>query len=111
MSENEMTRRVALGATGVAVGAVVAGVSTANAADEGKPGKLKLFEKVDPSIIKKGAPPIVFHPVPDGYIVFKTQDELKAWEDEVRTRLGVQLKGTVGTASESCSAGCTDDCD
>ena len=72
---------------------------------------MKLFGKVDASIIKKGAPPIVFYPVPDGHVVFKTQVELKAWEDEVRTRLGVQLRGSLGTASESCSGGCSDDCD
>jgi hypothetical protein len=53
----------------------------------------------------------VFHPVPDGHIVFRTQQELRDWEDEVRKRLGLQLKGTVGTASESCSAGCSDVCD
>ena len=74
-------------------------------------GMVKLFEKIDPSRMTRGAPPIVFHPVPDGHIVFKTNDELKAWEDEVRGRLGVQLKGTLGSASESCSAGCSDDCD
>ena len=73
--------------------------------------RLRLFEKVDASLISKGAPPIVFHPVPDGHIVFKTNEELKQWEDEVRTRLGVKLNGRLGTASESCSAGCSDDCD
>lgn len=72
---------------------------------------VQLFEKVDPSQVTKGAPPIVFYPVPDSHIVFKTQDELKAWEDQVRTRLGVQLRGQLGSASESCSAGCSDDCD
>lgn len=73
--------------------------------------RVRLFEKVDPSVIKKGAPPIVFYPVPDGHVVFETQAELKAWEDQVRTRLGLQLKGSLGTSSESCSAGCSDDCD
>jgi hypothetical protein len=74
-------------------------------------GKLQLFEKVDPSRVTKGAPPIVFYPVPDSHIVFKTQEELKAWEDHVRTRLGVQLRGSLGSGTESCSAGCSDDCD
>jgi hypothetical protein len=72
---------------------------------------IKLFEKVDTKLVKKGAPPIAFFPQPNGQIVFRTQKELKAWEDEVRTRLGVQLKGNLGTASESCSGGCSDDCD
>ena len=72
---------------------------------------LKLFEKVDKAQTKPGAPPIVFFATPDSHIVFKTQEELKAWEDHVRERLGVHLKGTLGTASESCSGGCSDDCD
>jgi hypothetical protein len=111
MTKNEMTRRAALGAVGAAAATALAGAAAANAADGGKPGKLKLFEKVDPSVVKKGAPPLVFQPVPDGHITFETQEELKAWEDEIRTRLGVKLKGTLGTASESCSGGCSDDCD
>jgi hypothetical protein len=72
---------------------------------------MKLFEKVDKKKMKRGAPPLVFTPTPDGHIVFKTHEELKAWENEVRTRLGIKLQGDLGTASESCSAGCSDDCD
>jgi len=72
---------------------------------------MKLFDKVDPKRIKTGAPPLVFLPSPTGHVVFETQEELKAFEDEVRNRLGVQLKGHLGTASESCSGGCSDDCD
>ena len=109
-----ITRRTAL----VAVGAAVGSAALANAAKgedaqqaAAKDGKLRLFQKVDPERIQKGAPPIVFHPAPDGHIVFKNQQELKDWEDEVRTRLGATLHGEVGTASESCSAGCSDDCD
>ncbi|MCI0358480.1 MAG: hypothetical protein L0211_08360 [Planctomycetaceae bacterium] len=109
MAENDMTRRTALGAVGAAVGTLAAG-SVAVAAQEGKAGKMKLFDKVDPSVMKKGAPPIVFYPVPEGQIVFKTMEELKAWEEEVRARLGVQLKASLGSACETCSCGCTDDC-
>jgi hypothetical protein len=72
---------------------------------------MKLFEKVDSKKVKAGAPPVVFIPPPTGHIVFETNEELKAWEDEIRARLGVELKGHLGTASESCSAGCSDDCD
>jgi hypothetical protein len=72
---------------------------------------VKLFEKVDPKRVKKGALPLVFFPPPTGYIPLKTQEELQAWEAEVRSRLGVKIKGSIGTASESCSAGCSDDCD
>lgn len=74
-------------------------------------GSVRLFEKVDPARITAGAPPLVFHPAPDGHITFTTQEDLKAWEDEVRNRLGVRLKGSLGTSSESCSGGCSDDCD
>ena len=74
-------------------------------------GKIHLFEKVDPSRVTRGAPPIVFYPVPDSHIVFKTSEELKAWEDHVRTRLGARIRGDLGTSTESCSAGCSDDCD
>lgn len=72
---------------------------------------MKLFEQVDPKRVKPGVPPLVFTPPPDGQIVFQTQEELKSWEDEVRSRLGVALHGHLGTASESCSGGCSDDCD
>ena len=60
--------------------------------------------------MKKGAPPLVFYPTPEGQIVFKTQEELKAWEGEVRTRLGIELNARLGSACETCSCGCTDDC-
>ena len=72
---------------------------------------MKLFEKVDPKKVKPGAPPLVCYPAVTGRILFETQEDLKAWEDEVRTRLGVELKGSLGTMSESCSGGCSDDCD
>jgi hypothetical protein len=72
---------------------------------------IELFAKVDASLVTKGAPPMAFYPVPDSYIIFKTHDELKAWEDHVRTRLGVSLRTHLGTSSESCSGGCSDDCD
>jgi hypothetical protein len=72
---------------------------------------VKLFEKVDLKKVKPAVPPLVFTPPATGHIIFETHDELKAWEDDVRQRLGVELKGHLGTASESCSAGCSDDCD
>lgn len=72
---------------------------------------MKFFERVDEKRIKPGVPPLVFIPPPTGHIVFETNEELKAWEDEVRLRLGVNLRGHLGSASESCSGGCSDDCD
>lgn len=72
---------------------------------------MKLFEPVKPGTAKPGVPPLVFLVQPDSHIVFKTAEELQAWENNVRERLGVDLKGHLGTASESCSGGCSDDCD
>ena len=72
---------------------------------------MKLFDPVNKGSTKPGAPPLVFVPTPDSHIVFKTADELKEFEDSVRERLGVKLRGEVGSASESCSGGCSDDCD
>ena len=75
--------------------------------------KVKLFEEINQHSerIKPGAPPLVFVPPATGHIVFETHEDLKAWEEEVRSRLGVQLDGNLGSRSESCSAGCSDDCD
>jgi hypothetical protein len=72
---------------------------------------MKLFEKVDPQRIKKGPPPIVFFPPATGHITFESNEELKQWEEELRSRLGVEFKGQLGIMSESCSGGCSDDCD
>jgi hypothetical protein len=72
---------------------------------------LSLFAQVNPSVVKQGVRPIVFSQGPAGHTAYKPQAELKTWEDGVRARLGVQPQGALGTASESCSAGCSDDCD
>jgi len=59
------------------------------------------------------APPVVFHVQPDSFIRLESPDALRSWEKAVRMTSGVDVKGDnlVGTASESCSAGCSDDCD
>ena len=72
---------------------------------------MKLFEKVDPKKVKPGAPPLVCYPAVTGRILFETQEDLKAWEDEVRTRLGIEFKGNLGTTTETTEAGCTGDTD
>jgi len=72
---------------------------------------MKLFDRVDPKLVTKSVPPLVLMTPPDSHIVFKTPEQLKAWEDEVHARLGLRLRGHLGSASESCSAGCSDDCD
>lgn len=72
---------------------------------------VRLFDKVDPSRTTKGAPPLVFNVPPDSYIRFESPEQIKAWETELRQRLGIKLTGHLGTSSESCSGGCSDDCD
>jgi hypothetical protein len=62
--------------------------------------------------VRKGAPPVVFSVQPDSFIVVDSPDALKAWEADVRKFLGVDLRGmAAGAGTESCSAGCSDDCD
>jgi hypothetical protein len=78
---------------------------------QGSRSSVRLFEKVDPSRVTRGAPPLVFHPTPDSYIEFKSPDEIKAWEDELRSRLGLKASDRLGGGTESCSGGCSDDCD
>ena len=73
--------------------------------------RVRLFEKVNPSQVTPGAPPLVFYIPPTGYIQFKTPNEIKEWEDELRDRLGMPTLGHLGSSSESCSEGCSDDCD
>ena len=74
--------------------------------------RIRLFEKVDASRVTKGAPPLVFHPTPDSYIRFESPDEIRAWEAELRDRLGLgDLGGKLSLGTESCSCGCSDDCD
>jgi hypothetical protein len=118
MSENEMNRRTALGAVGatVAMGAAAAAAAQVPQKPSQAPERsmqakgLKLFEKVDPARITKGAPPLVFYPVPDGYIRLDSE-ALKGWEAELRERLGSRFEGPLTAGTESCSAGCSDDCD
>jgi hypothetical protein len=61
----------------------------------------------------KTAPPVVFAVQPNAYFVINTPDELKHWEEDLKKYLGVSghIGGMVGAASESCSGGCSDDCD
>ena len=73
----------------------------------------KLGQKVQLSAAKKGVPPVVFAVQPTAFFAIKTSEDLKQWEQDLRSSLGVNIKdsGLVGTASESCSGGCSDDCD
>jgi len=72
----------------------------------------RLGERVDVSRTRKGPPPVVFRVQPDSFVVVESPEALKHWEEDVRRFLGVDLRGIgAGAASESCSAGCSDDCD
>jgi hypothetical protein len=73
----------------------------------------KLGTKVDAKLTKKGVPPVVFAVQPDSYVLIESNEELRQWEEDLRNFLGVNVRNSamVGAASESCSGGCSDDCD
>lgn len=74
----------------------------------------RLGDKVDLNkATGKGAPPVVFAVQPNGFFVIESKEELKLWEADLRKFLGVKgnLAGLAGAGTESCSAGCSDDCD
>jgi hypothetical protein len=72
----------------------------------------KLGQKVDMSRAQKGAPPVVFAVQPNSFFPVETPDDIKQWEEDVRNFFGIEAKaGGIHAASESCSAGCSDDCD
>ncbi|OKI48043.1 hypothetical protein A6A29_03025 [Streptomyces sp. TSRI0281] len=58
------------------------------------------------------APPVVLRVQPESYIYLQTPEELRAWEEGVRATTGLRIDASymAGSASESCSCGCTDDC-
>ncbi|WP_436498426.1 hypothetical protein [Actinokineospora sp. HUAS TT18] len=49
---------------------------------------------------------------PDSFIKMESPEDLRAWENAVRQTTGVKIDAAnlAGTACETCSAGCTDDC-
>jgi hypothetical protein len=69
----------------------------------------KLGETVDVTKARKGVPPIVIAIQPSGFFVLEKPEDLKHWEEVVGRAHGT--KAPVGMASESCSGGCSDDCD
>jgi hypothetical protein len=58
------------------------------------------------------APPVILRAQPDSYIQLETPEELRVWEETVRATTGLKIDASNlrGSASESCSGGCTDDC-
>jgi hypothetical protein len=73
----------------------------------------KLGTKVDMKMATQGAPPIVMVVQANSYVKLEKPEELKQWEDDLHNFYGIRtsLGGMVGAASESCSGGCSDDCD
>jgi hypothetical protein len=75
------------------------------------------FELGDPvdknTQVNRMAPPVVLRVQPDSFVRIDSPEALRSWEKAVRATTGLEVNSSnlIGTASESCSAGCTDDCD
>jgi hypothetical protein len=73
--------------------------------------EMKLGDKVEPSKMQNGAPPIVIQVQPSGYVKLTTPDEIKEFEGLMHQIYGHRLAIHAGAvACETCSGGCTDDC-
>lgn len=73
----------------------------------------ELGDRVDLDKAAKMPPPVVLAVQPDSFLRLEAPDALRSWEKAVKATTGLDLVGDrfAGSASESCSAGCTDDCD
>jgi hypothetical protein len=73
----------------------------------------KLGTRVEKLQQTQGPPPIVFAAQATSYIRLNQPEHLKQWEKDLHDFYGIKsgLEGMVGAASESCSNGCSDDCD
>jgi len=73
----------------------------------------KMGDKVDEKRTTRGAPPVVMAAQPDSFIRIESPDDLKQWENDMRSFYGINIESSSmsGSASESCSGGCSDDCD
>ena len=72
----------------------------------------RLGDRVIKATATQGPPPVVFAVQPDSFIRVEGPEALRAWEEDVRKFLGIELRGMVaGAATECCSNGCSDDCD
>jgi hypothetical protein len=72
-----------------------------------------LGARVDKARIKAGAPPIILRAQVDGFIPLQTPEELKQWQDDLKTFYGISMdaSGLAGIAGECCCGGCSDMCD
>lgn len=72
---------------------------------------MKFGDKVDPSKMQKGAPPVVIQVQPTGYVKLSTSEEIKEFEGLMQQIYGHRLAIHASAhACETCSGGCTDDC-
>ena len=73
----------------------------------------ELGDRVDLDKAERMAPPVVLAVQPDSFLRLESPEQLRSWEKAVRATTGLDVPGDkfAGSASESCSAGCTDDCD
>lgn len=57
--------------------------------------------------------PVVFAVQPEFFIRLESAEDVKQWEADLRSFYGVNIRGDglVGVSTESCSGGCSDDCD
>lgn len=63
--------------------------------------------------IRSGKRPIILQAQLEGYVVMNTPEELKQWEEDLRTHQGISLdaSGMAGIAAECCSGGRSDMCE
>jgi len=73
----------------------------------------KLGSRVDKAATTQGPPPIVFAVQATSFIRLEKPEQLKQFEKDLHDFYGIKsgLAGLAGAASESCSNGCSDDCD
>ncbi|MGZ9935512.1 hypothetical protein ACXNSR_37180 [Streptomyces sp. NC-S4] len=55
------------------------------------------------------APPVVFSTQATGYVEMKTPEELRAWEEAVRTTTGLEISADI-MAAHACETGCGPHC-
>jgi hypothetical protein len=71
----------------------------------------RLGDKIDIKKAIKGPPPVVLVVQPTAYFRIEKPEELEAFEKDAHKFLGISSLRRIGSGSESCSGGCSDDCD
>jgi hypothetical protein len=71
-----------------------------------------LGQKVSPSEVTQGPPPVVLQAQPDSHIRLTTPDQLKQFAQDVENFYGIRFdpSQTGMIYCETCSGGCSDDC-